>query len=145
MGSVFNKILFSLVIDDLMSKETSRICPKNYGYNKAVFFQGGNLKKKLCFIHMLTKTKLRHHHLKHPILCYAKLLWILPITYLLGIPMTCLLLGIQKSDNLQYNTLVCWFAGMNDSSTKRPKFQALYLFIISHRLRALKILYFYFF
>ena len=25
---------------------------------------------------------------------------------------------ILKSDNLQYNTLVCWFAGTNDSSTK---------------------------
>ena len=23
-----------------------------------------------------------------------------------------------KSDNLQYNTLACWFAGKNDSSTK---------------------------
>ena len=32
----------------------------------------------------------------------------------------------QKSDNLQYNTLVCWFARTNDSSTKRLMFQALF-------------------
>ena len=45
---------------------------------------------------------------------------------------------IIKSDNLQYNTLVRWVAGMNDSSTKRLMFQALFIFIISYRLRALK-------
>ena len=33
-----------------------------------------------------------------------------------------------KSDNLQYNTLVRWVAGMNDSSTKRLKFQVLLFF-----------------
>ena len=27
-----------------------------------------------------------------------------------------------KSDNLQYNTLVCWVVGTNDSSTKRLMF-----------------------
>ena len=32
----------------------------------------------------------------------------------------------QKSDNLQYNTLVCWVAGTNDSSTKRLMFQVLF-------------------
>ena len=41
-----------------------------------------------------------------------------------------------KSDNLQYNTLGCWVNGTNDSSTKRLMFQALFLFIISYRLRA---------
>ena len=35
----------------------------------------------------------------------------------------------QKSDNLQYNTLVRWFAGTNDSSTKCPMFQVLFFFI----------------
>ena len=40
---------------------------------------------------------------------------------------------VQKSDNLQYNMLVCWFAGMN------------YYFIVFYRLRTLKTLYFYFF
>ena len=34
--------------------------------------------------------------------------------------------AVYKSDNLQYNTLVCWFAGTNDSSIKRLKFQALF-------------------
>ena len=58
--------------------------------------------------------------------------------------MTCLLLGIQKSDNLLYNTLVHWFALTNGSSTKRLIFQVLFLFKISHRLRALKTLYFYY-
>jgi hypothetical protein len=33
---------------------------------------------------------------------------------------------IQKSDNLQYNTLVCWFAGTNDSLNKRLMFQVLF-------------------
>ena len=47
-----------------------------------------------------------------------------------------------KSDNLQYNTLVRWFAGMNDSLTKHLMLQA-FFFIISHRLRALKTFYFY--
>ena len=36
-----------------------------------------------------------------------------------------------KSDNLQYNTLGCWVAGTNDSSTKRLIFQVLFFFIIS--------------
>ena len=35
----------------------------------------------------------------------------------------------QKSDNLQYNTLVRWFAGTNDSSTKRLIFQVSFEFI----------------
>ena len=30
---------------------------------------------------------------------------------------------VQKSDNLQYNTLVCWADGTNDSLTKRLTFQ----------------------
>ena len=35
----------------------------------------------------------------------------------------------KKSDNLQYNTLVRWFAGTNDSSsTKRLMFQVLSFF-----------------
>ena len=37
----------------------------------------------------------------------------------------------QKSDNLQYNTLVCWVAGMNDSSTKCLMFQVLFFFMTS--------------
>ena len=48
-----------------------------------------------------------------------------------------------KSDNLQYNTLVCWFAGTNDSLTKCLMFKALF-FTFSHRLRAIKTLYFLF-
>ena len=35
---------------------------------------------------------------------------------------------VQKSDNLQYNTLVCWVAGMNDSSTNHQVFQVLFFF-----------------
>jgi hypothetical protein len=49
----------------------------------------------------------------------------------------------DKSKNIQYNTLACWIAGTNDSSTKCLIFQALFFFIISYRLRALKTLYFY--
>ena len=49
-----------------------------------------------------------------------------------------------KFDNLQYNTLVFWFAGTNDSSAKHLMFQALFFLIICYRLRALKTLYFYF-
>ena len=49
-----------------------------------------------------------------------------------------------KFVNLQYNTLLRWFAGTNDSPTKHLMFQALMFFIISYRLRALKTLYFYF-
>ena len=37
------------------------------------------------------------------------------------------LLGVLKSVNLQYNTLVCWADGTNDSSTKRLMFQVLFL------------------
>jgi hypothetical protein len=42
----------------------------------------------------------------------------------------------QKSDNLQYNMLVGWFAWTNDSSTKGLMFQVLVtlLFMISYRL-----------
>ena len=36
-----------------------------------------------------------------------------------------------KSDNLQYNTLVRWADGTNDSSTKRLMFQVLFFFIKS--------------
>ena len=50
---------------------------------------------------------------------------------------------ILKSDNLQYNKLVRWADGTNDSSTKRLMFQE-FFFIISYRLRALKTLYFHF-
>jgi hypothetical protein len=32
----------------------------------------------------------------------------------------------KKSDNLQYNTLVRWFAGTNDSAIKHLMFQVLY-------------------
>ena len=38
-----------------------------------------------------------------------------------------------KSDNLQYNTLVRWFSGTNDSSIKHLMFQALYFFMISYK------------
>mgnify|MGYP001436520114 CR=1 FL=1 len=31
-----------------------------------------------------------------------------------------------RSDNLQYDMLICWFSGTNDSSTKRLMFQALF-------------------
>ena len=50
----------------------------------------------------------------------------------------------QKSNNLQYNTLVQWADGTNDSSTKILTFQVFFFFINSYRLRALKTLYFYF-
>ena len=36
--------------------------------------------------------------------------------------------------NLQYNTLVCLFAGTNESSTKRLMFQVLFFFMISCRI-----------
>ena len=37
-------------------------------------------------------------------------------------------LWLQKSDNLQHNTLVCWFAGTNDWSSKCPMFQVCIIF-----------------
>ena len=36
-----------------------------------------------------------------------------------------------KSDNLQYNMLLCWFAGTNDSSTNHLMFQVSFFLIIS--------------
>ena len=42
--------------------------------------------------------------------------------------------SILKSDNLQYNTLVRWFAGTNDSSTKCLMFQVLFFFTISFKI-----------
>ena len=45
-----------------------------------------------------------------------------------------ILVRVLKSDNLQYNTLVHWVAGMNDSLTKRLMFQVLYFFMISCRI-----------
>ena len=50
-----------------------------------------------------------------------------------------------KADNLQYSTLGCWIDGTSDSSAKGLMFQALFFFIVSSWLRALKILYFHFF
>ena len=42
----------------------------------------------------------------------------------------------HKSDNLQYITLVCCFAGTNESSSKRLMFQVLFIFfIISCKIR----------
>ena len=38
------------------------------------------------------------------------------------------MIGYLKSDNLQYNTLGCWVAGTNDSSTKGLMFQVLFFF-----------------
>jgi hypothetical protein len=52
--------------------------------------------------------------------------------------------SLLKSVNLQYNTLVCRFAGTKDSSTKRLMFKELFFFIIFHRLGTLKTLYFYY-
>ena len=52
--------------------------------------------------------------------------------------------GPLKSVNLQYNTLVGWVAGTNESSTKHLIFQD-FFFIISYWLRALKTLCFYFY
>ena len=46
---------------------------------------------------------------------------------------------VLKSDNLQYNTLAHWVAGMNDTLTMRLMFQALFFFIVSYRFRALKL------
>ena len=42
--------------------------------------------------------------------------------------------SVLKSVNLQYNTLGHWFAGTNDSSTKRLMFQVLFFFIISSKI-----------
>ena len=50
---------------------------------------------------------------------------------------------LLKFDNLQYNTLVRWADGTNNSSTKRLTCQV-YFFLISYRLRALKTLYIHF-
>ena len=36
--------------------------------------------------------------------------------------------SIQESDNLQYNTLFCWFAGTNESFTMCLVFQVLFIF-----------------
>ena len=38
---------------------------------------------------------------------------------------------LYKSDNRQYNTMVCWVDGKNDSLTKCLMFQVLFFFIIS--------------
>ena len=51
---------------------------------------------------------------------------------------------LQKSVNLQYNTLGCLDDGTNQSSTKSLMFQVLFFFYTFYRLRALKTLYFYF-
>ena len=51
---------------------------------------------------------------------------------------------IRQSTIHTCNTLVRWDAGTKDSSTKRLMFQALFFFIISYRLGALKTLYFYY-
>ena len=45
---------------------------------------------------------------------------------------------------LAKRTSVRWVDGTNDSSTKRVMFQALFFFIISYRLGALKTLYFHY-
>ena len=85
LGSVFNKILFSLVIDDLMSKETSRICPKNYGYNKAVFFSGSESEKKVVFhTHVnQNKTQTSSFETSHFVLCKTimDIAYYIPIRY----------------------------------------------------------------
>ena len=39
----------------------------------------------------------------------------------------------NKSENLQYDTLVCWVARMNDSSTKCLMFQVLLFFSYSDK------------
>ena len=49
-----------------------------------------------------------------------------------------------KSVNLQYNTLGCWFVWTNEPATKRLMFQAIFFFIISYRLRVLKLFIFIF-
>ena len=36
-------------------------------------------------------------------------------------------LNLQKPDNIQYNTMVSWFAGTNDLSTKSLMYQALFV------------------
>ena len=53
----------------------------------------------------------------------------------------------QKSDNLHYDMLVCWFAGTNDSSTKLLMFQVLFFFhkILQNSLQKhFQFIYFYF-
>ena len=42
--------------------------------------------------------------------------------------LTVILRTLIKSGNLQYNTLVCWFAGTNDSATKSLTLQVLLFF-----------------
>ena len=56
---------------------------------------------------------------------------------------TAIISNLIKTNNLQYNMLVRWADGTNDSSTKCLTFQA-FFFIISYRLMALKTLYFHF-
>ena len=51
----------------------------------------------------------------------------------------------QKSDNLQYNILVLWADGKNNSLTKRLMFQTSFFFIFYYGLKALKTLYFIFY
>ena len=48
------------------------------------------------------------------------------------------------SKNPTFFNMIRWLAGTNDSLTKHLMFQALFFFIISYWLRALKSLYFYF-
>ena len=48
---------------------------------------------------------------------------------------------LLKIDNLQYNTLICWFTGTNDQTSDVP---GIIFLIISDRLRVPKTLYFYF-
>ena len=50
--------------------------------------------------------------------------------------------SLIKTSNSTIFNIIRWVAGTKDSSTKRLIFQALFFFIISYRLRALKILYF---
>ena len=56
---------------------------------------------------------------------------------------TAIISNLIRTNNLQYNMLVHWSDGTNDSSIKCLTFQA-FFFIISYRLRALKTLYFHF-
>ena len=73
----------------------TNLCPKNYGYNKAVFFQGGNLKKVVFHTYVnQNKTQTSSFETSHFVLCKT----IMGIAYyiLLGIPMTWLSVAISE-------------------------------------------------
>ena len=75
------------------------------------------------------KFNLNYNHNKASLVCWKKQTTISSL-----IKNEWLLSLIQKSDNLQYNTVGCWVAGTNDSSTKHLMFQV-YIFFFHNFLQ----------